>query len=286
MLGATLVFVTAALLSASLPFFPDLRGRWSTLILAVFGLVFFTPLAWLAFDAWTRRHERILTDEVEIRVVSPGGHSQAITWVDVVEARERPLLQRLELHGARGPKVLRLEYQLEGFLRLRQIIRDRALQLRTRHRQLREFHRVRYLSLVGMAGALLFLWLTWYGWQADQFSVVLTGLGFTILSAFSAVREQQRVILGTRSVTLRWPLWAREVPYTTVRDVTLQNVSDAHGNLIATVFIHRRDGKPLRVTHIREGTMVLFDALRAACESAGQALASNGLDGGSAESRM
>jgi hypothetical protein len=66
-----------------------------------------------------------------IERLRPGAPAVRLAWEDVTELRERFLLQRLELRPAAGP-VLQVEYELECYPELRQLIAERAAHARHR----------------------------------------------------------------------------------------------------------------------------------------------------------
>lgn len=100
-------------------------------------------------------------------------------------------------------------------------------------------------------------------------SNTLMGLVFLVFAGLplaTSLREILRVTVGQTETMLTYPLWERKVPYGQIVDITLKTVIGGQGNVSITVIIKRYKGKDIKLSMIKEGSLVLFDALQAAWE--------------------
>ena len=129
LLASPWIFLGFMCLSISLPFLPDDRPSNST-FLAWFGAI--TALgwaagAWYSFGTVRRLHLTAFTaDDEGLWPTALPRASALVRWDTIAQLRERPRLQRLELLGATGAVLARLEYQLSNFERLRSIVLARS----------------------------------------------------------------------------------------------------------------------------------------------------------------
>lgn len=90
---------------------------------AIVGGVFFSIGAWLCFRIVRCLPSAAITvDEEGIWPTIQSRSTAIVKWNSVVRIRERPGLQRLELIGKSGDVLIRIEYELRKFSRLRSIV--------------------------------------------------------------------------------------------------------------------------------------------------------------------
>lgn len=142
---------------------------------------------WLAkASIQTLRHLPLADVSVDEEGIWPTLHARAtsrIPWSRVAHVRARQTLQRLELLDASGALLIRLEYQLNGFERLREIVMERAALVPTPMMTDRAeyaapwWHHLLYVSL-----AVAFTLVGWYASRVSAFNSVLVALfvGFLI----------------------------------------------------------------------------------------------------------
>ena len=110
-------------------------------IVGVLAAIVFLPAAIYCFGFWRMGDDYVRIDNSTISYVPRRGNPVRLSWTDIHNIRERNYMQRLELYNARGLKVMNLEYQLEGFDRLRQLILEGASHLKGKYIRQREFHK-------------------------------------------------------------------------------------------------------------------------------------------------
>jgi hypothetical protein len=261
-----LFFWGMAFLGLALPYIQPSKNTYEWILGPVLAVVFI-PLGWYCFKVWRKCDAYVRVSETEITYLSPHGEQISLHWRDLFALKERVLLQRLELYDTRGQKVMNLEYQLEDFDRLIQLIQRDAPQLREKHVIYKVFHRHGYVRSMLLGSCIFFAIFGLFILYKSNTLMGLVFLVFAALSLATSLREISRVTVGQTETTLTYPLWERKVPYGQIVDITLKTVIGGQGNVSITVIIKRYKGKDIKLSMIKEGSLVLFDALQAAWES-------------------
>ena len=104
----------ALLVALAIAFEADLREKTALLALALGLLAFFGGFGLYALRISRRGVHGVEIGRDGIRPLA-GGPSRQVSWAELAELRERPVLQRVELRTPGGEVRARLEFQLEGF---------------------------------------------------------------------------------------------------------------------------------------------------------------------------
>lgn len=114
MLTLSLLVIAAIALKS-----PSREREWTTAIcvLAVAGLI-----GTFSFVLRRQANHRVEINSKGISQVFDSGKGYFIEWNEIVKARNRPLLRRIDLHSADGTTIIRLKFQLESFHKLRAIV--------------------------------------------------------------------------------------------------------------------------------------------------------------------
>ncbi len=193
------------------------------------------------------------------------GNPIRLLWNDIHTFRERNLLQRLELYDVRGVKVINVEYQLEGFDRLRQLILESASHLREKLGRLKVFHKAFLAHGMLIFGVLLFSGMGWLAGSRGEYWAQWISGGLAILGLVAFAKLLWKVRVEYNHVSLVYPFWERKLRYSEIGDIRLENVP-GRGNVIITVFVELKSGKRLEFAHFKEGVIPLYESLKAAWE--------------------
>jgi hypothetical protein len=82
-------------------------GHRSGRFVAIGCALFFGTLALLVAPILRRLPEKILIDDRAITYEAPDGDRTTLPWDQVVRVVDRPVLQRMEVHGADGVTIIR-----------------------------------------------------------------------------------------------------------------------------------------------------------------------------------
>jgi hypothetical protein len=166
LLASPWIFLGFMCLSIALPFIPEDRPRDST-FMRWFSLI--TAIGWGVAAGYSLRVVKRLpltaftADEEGLWPTALPRDSSLVRWADIAAVRERPRLQRLELLSVTGELLARLEYQLNGFERLRSIVLERSrLDRRAEIPADGVYEMSPWHHALSMGGMLAFAALGWY----------------------------------------------------------------------------------------------------------------------------
>ena len=249
-----------ALLSAALPFMPD-DGRPSnpigTWVLGVAGAAGFGFAAMYALRVVLRLPACAI--EVDTDGLWPAFKPKIaglVLWSDIASVRERHLSQCLELLDNDGARLMRLEYQLRGFERLRGLVRERAaLQpavMRLRHALEKSF----WYHLFSIAGILLFVALGLYVAQERALLGYASSIGLGSILAWEYARTPYKVSLLSSSLTISWPGRSLTLTRSEIRAIELSDEFAEQSRLPrVTLSLH----EPRRPVHLQRLGASAFD---------------------------
>ena len=197
-----------AILSAALPFMPD-DGRPSdptvTLVLSIVGAAGFGIATWLSLRVALRLPS--CSVQIDNDGLWPAFRSKTaglVRWRDITSVRERHLSQCLELLDKDGASLMRLEYQLRGFERLRGLVRERAA-LQPVVVLRRVFQKTFWYHLFSIAGILLFVALGLYLAQENPVFGYASAAGLGAILTWEYARTAYKVSVVPNGITIAWP---------------------------------------------------------------------------------
>ena len=242
----------------------DLQSVFFALALTglMLSLNFFVICLWFAIYA---QGIRAMVDEQGIVVDRPFRRRASLAWNEVVYLRERPVSGRLDLQNHDRTIALRLEYQLNEFVELRELIlrrmaikdpydpagmgfvsrnKDGDLVVET------PWHRDP-LAL----GIAAFMLLT------SMFAPLPESIIFPIFfGGLLAINMWHRMTITPDEIRLHYLLRTRRIPFEQIQDVLLEDRRNA-GDTFTSVRIIREDKKPIAIRHHRIGATALYNII-------------------------
>jgi hypothetical protein len=101
--------------------------------------------------------------------------------------------------------------------------------------------------------------------RSDSAEYTLYFLGFSALGIVGLLARKTKVMAGSDSIQIYYPLWKRTISYWDITKVSiLSTYNDDEGTPGAEVQVERRTGSTLRFNAIKEGSIALYDAIEAA----------------------
>lgn len=98
---------------------PNTDRSW---IIAIGLLAFMSPTGAFAFFMRRRSNQHVEINDEGISQVFNSGKVRSMNWQEIARAIDRPLLRRIDLHGADGTSFITIKYQLVNFHKLRAIV--------------------------------------------------------------------------------------------------------------------------------------------------------------------
>ena len=237
------------------------------LIVLVLGVAMSSSFGAAAIQIFNRSRDRVAVSADGIWYLARTGAITFIAWSEVGSVGARDVMQRIVITDTTGIRRIRLEYQLEDFEKLRALVLRYSAGARLSAAHATVFHRNwvnRGVLLVSLAALLFFTYLRIK--QGQPGSAIFLGLAG--LSIVGLVREPASVKISDDSIVIKYLGWRRTVAFSAISNILLVDLHN-RGNVVATVIIERRDGKPLKLIGFREGSIALNDALYSAWRSAG-----------------
>ncbi len=183
-----------------------------------------------------------------------------IPWDAIAGVRQHPARHFLELLDDRGERLLRLEYQLDGYADLRRRVLEHLrhtvpVDPPERFRRKPIYH----IFQIGLAGGLLALGAYLSG--SVPF-IALIPLGLVAMLAWAYVRGLCGLTLDRDHLTLHYPFTSQSVPYDTVDDVALAE-RHGRGTVESVVRVTFTDGrKPLTLAGLGVDNTILYEKIR------------------------
>lgn len=225
------------------------------------------PLALVALGlsgltVWGLRHvdDYVVADDSGLTHVVRGQETH-LKWLDVRSVDHKTT--RLKVTDAQGRSVM-LDYALDGFHRLRDLIVDRTENLALNSLLPREFHRdsgVRTSFTVALAVALTvaIFWMWFEGASGSDLFLVAAFLALMVSTLFPGVR---RVTVTAENLIVQYFLKPSEIPYAEISWISLGE-QGGEG-----VVVRLRRGQTIRLGHFKEGTVEFYRLLKSVWEKA------------------
>ncbi len=192
------------------------------------------------------------------------GRTGYLDWHAVANARANDPLQRLELSDSSRNTEIDVEYQVKNFEGLRAfILSHTAESAQVQSPGMTTFHRGGGIKMVyaGLAAALLYTaWLMHQQGGGQEFLVPV------VLAAFAVVRvllDPVRLVISHDSIAIEYPTHQRTIPFSSVKAIAISDVR-RKANVSAGVVITTREGRRIRLSQFREGSVALNEALQSA----------------------
>jgi len=234
---------------------------------ALFGLILFVGLAVAIFRVLKSLPLRTLaTDDEGIWYGYQDREKGLVRWEQIVNVRERPVMQRLELLDSDGHVLIRVEYQLIGFEQLRNTI-----------------HRKVDIAAT-FAGQTCFGCSTGNDWLSIGSLAVWPGLGIYVGLTSSPVIGLAAVVLSivigweylttatsvevhSNAIEINYPTAKRRLNFAEIQDIRLSD-RRYRGNRVQDVLIFSRNSaKPHKLKQLGVDATVLFALL---CKATGR----------------
>lgn len=234
------------------------QKNFASLILLSMSAAFLIFIGTCCYEFFRRANDVFSINESGLSLQSNRG-SCFIPWSGIGRIKSRELLQRVELYSQAGQRILTLDYQLNGFDHLRNVILAKIGQ--SDPDQKKEFTSSWYLRgafVVSMAVSSL---AAIGSGVSGQKGPMVGFIGFVVFGLFGYLWEVKRIIIGQDEVQIRSALKSKTIAFSDISDIDLQNEKDGKGNLVATVFIRRGNEKPIKLAGIMGGPIPLYNSL-------------------------
>lgn len=252
------------------------------------GGALFAFIGGLSVTHLSRLRDRISVDDNGISYMPRRGPATFIGWNEVGKVEARDSLGRLVVRDVSGSRRINLEYQLEDFDRLREIVLQRTAEQRQARLAAGAEGTAESAPLRTTRRAVFYAeWRTWavvasplaagvvYGLivfgahrslEAGQMRVLI--LYFVILAAGEALLVAWlpwRITLSDDAVIVRYPFSHRVVPYRAIVRAELRRLVNSEGRRLETVRIELKDGRVVSLRNLKSEGRTVYEVLSARC---------------------
>ncbi len=263
MLGTSLLLASAAVFCA-IGFAERHEAALGILSFALLG-----SISTLLFRSSLRLFDHVAVNSDGIWYVPRNGQPIFLAWRDIGTVVAQDVQQRLLIVDAAGRATIRLEYQLANFQRLREfVLMHTSGQTRAGAAPLTTFHRtwINKILFLFFSVPLLFI-VRIAGGQGHWGASVIFVVFATVLLGSIAL-DPLRVSVEPQAVVITYPGWKRKILFSQIADISLTDES-FRGNVFAVVVIRVSQGKPIKLFRFREGSLALYETLKAAWRRVG-----------------
>ncbi|MCG8473209.1 MAG: hypothetical protein MI742_15310 [Desulfobacterales bacterium] len=190
-----------------------------------------------------------------------GKRKGLIPWRSVAQMRERPLWQSLDLLGARGGRLIRIEYQLAGFSDLRELIVAKISEFKGASSDDSVFSKGRWYHTGYLIGVLFFGAFPLFLLQRSNDPILLLFFLMIPIGVWEYFTTVYRLHLSPEGLTLFYPLRQKHFA---LSDVTSVEIEDRfrRGNRIPELQIHlSSQRKPITLVDVGMGATEIATAL-------------------------
>jgi YD repeat-containing protein len=229
--------------------------------------VFFALVAELDWRLFRRSRDRVAVNEEGIWSIR-GGQVGFLSWRNILHLRANDAAQRLELVGPDESNVISIDYQLREFERLRDFVLARIPESALlQNTAMTAFHRASDTRMVylGLAAFLVLIALMVHGQVRGPEYLIPVFLA--IFPFGMALAEPASLTVERDSFVIHYVTHQRSIPFSSVENISFSNLR-FRGNIWTAVMVALRRSKSLRLTRFSEGSVALYEALRAAWKSA------------------
>lgn len=240
-----------------------------------FGAVFFSlgSLFFLVLGGYALRivrnapHYAIAVNDDGIRYLHARPGKEALRWADVIEVRESPRSQSLELKSLQGLS-LRVEYQLENFDELRAIIlshlkSSNTFSLPFTHKRSSLYHLL-YGALIFLSvGAAYYFFAMSSAGEREMYA----GIGLVVFCGIICHEYWTQVVaidVSSREIVLKFPFRSVDVDVNRISSIEI-NDDFAKQSRIPFVIINLVSGRSYPLKNVGIDAIKLAAILKMAC---------------------
>lgn len=263
MKGSVIFFLSMIVLSVSLPFLPN-EGQGSSqgALWVSFGCTvifgFFTIYSWISLKKLP--YVDIVIDEEGLWYKHKSKNAGLVPWNAIANLNERSWLQCLDVLDANGQKLLRVEYQLDRFEALRELLTTRVgqhkgqVKLPCYFSKRLDYHLFTVSVLLGFLIAGLYVAIM-------ENNPVMGYLGTAVLLMIlinEYLVTPYRVVISGNELTITYPLRSGTVKLSDIISVNLVDAFHQGARHPEVWVATKRDRKPFKLKQLGVDANVLF----------------------------
>ena len=264
-LKGTLVLCIVGLASRfALPFLEaEEKGNPSetliTTLILTFAFCVVSVLTWLTLRAFP--FTNVAADDDGIWYMHIGKENGLISWKKIHAIKERSFMQCLDLLDSRGQKLLRVEYQLDGFAVLRNLINEKtSISPLEFHRSVFSKGPLYHLSFLVFVFCFSALGFYFAGEIGALVGYGLMSVQLALLTYFYLVTATG-IKITDNGFVVYYPFMTRSITFSDVEDILIPRNRKPEVWIIS-----KKSKRPFKLAQLRTGSNVIYKVLRQAAK--------------------
>ncbi len=236
------------------------------------GLVMFSIVTilsgWLIFDSIQKQSIIFKIDDQGIRHMKGEKQIIGFVWNDIKEIKSRDILHRLEIHDRGGNKI-QLEYFLENFPYLRELITRKILSLEKTTLQ-SEFNNQHH-SYIAFLSAYFFtiIFLAFAYFNKFQGISILIFSGIALCSFIFPLFVIRKIVIEESRILVYYPVWKKIIESQQISKIQFPEIVKSQNLLyflqsstLGELLIKLSNGKTFKFRSLQGGVFAFYVALK------------------------
>lgn len=230
----------------------------------LFSMLVLAGIGWCLYTLKQVKYKIVVGDEGIARIPE-SAPAVSVGWSDIVAVKDRSWANRLRLYGAGKRLLMELDWQLENADKLQELIHQKVYRDRLIHEESKHF-RVR--KGANKYGILPIIGFAWFSVLSGMQGAYLPGIIFTAMTVGALVAWGnliQEVTIMPHALQLRTLLKTRTISWPEISRIDISTIMDKRsggsGRAYRIVKALMKNGKSVQMPSVREGNLLLFDAL-------------------------
>ena len=267
--GCLVIFVGFLLLGFALPFIPDdgktnTDASWDLTIICTIVFGFFAIMAWRTLKKLP--YVDVVVDDDGLWYRHKPKKEGLVPWKQIAEIKERLYLQCLDILDSDGRRLIRIEYQLNDFETLRNILTDKLSDAlpKGRHTQFSKNILYHFFSAACIAG---FSWLGLYVGKTSSPWLGYAGMGVLVsVIAYEYLATVYRIDVEDNGLLLAYPTGTKRVAYSDISRIEMADTFQKGSRIPEVWVIVKNVKKPYKLKQLGVDASYLLITLKKAWE--------------------
>lgn len=249
---------------------PYLEGetytRTTIIVPAICTFIFIIPFVFIIKTIISMSKFTIVTDDDGLWYKYQTKNNGLIPWENICSIKERSLKQCLELYDSNKKKMIRIEYQLEGFNQIRDVVVSK-LSKNIKDSLPREFKKEAIYKILNNVSCLLFIALAVYLYREAGIIYGVMGFIFGCYLIFhSLLISISKVTIDINCLYIHSPLRKRVIGFNEIKNISYKS-EKYKGNDIHFVSLKLKHGrKAIKLNGLDIEPNVMFLSLKKYCK--------------------
>ncbi len=214
---------------------------------------------------------KVVVGAAEIARIPESKPGISVAWNDIVAVESRGRANRLKLYGVGKSLLMELDWQLENADKLEELIHQKVYRDRLVHEQIKHFSVWKGANKYGFLPPIGFVWFTLLSGMQGAYIPSAFFAAMTVGALVSWGNLIQEVTIMPEGIQLRTLLKRRSITWPEISGIDKSTVKDERGGgsgrAYRIVKVLLKNGKPIQMPPVKEGNLLLFDALTYSCKA-------------------